>query len=169
MTHFTFTWRLLKDPIADKTFRNIYIPTHTRATPYLVGMFTGYIKYKIKHSDFKFTSRIVYSMWTISVLLLLTTVYSAYFFYVPGDYDVHASAIYASFHHLTWSICISWFILGLSTGNGCKYTEGRRNLEEFSLWICCSVDRTSTFMEGLNTTQQDNVLCFFVPWWNPAL
>lgn len=113
--------RLLKDPIADKTFRNIYIPTHTRATPYFVGMLTAYAKYKIKNSNFKFTNRIVYPTWIITTLLLLITIYSAYFFYIPGNYDVHASAVYASFHHLTWSACISWLILALSTGNGCTY------------------------------------------------
>lgn len=115
-------FRLLKDPTTDETFKNIYIPTHTRATPYFIGMLTGYLRHKIKHSDFKFSSKLVCPAWIISILLLLTTVYSAYYFYIPGrSYDVHASAIYASFHHLVWSVCISWFILALSTGYGCKY------------------------------------------------
>lgn len=115
---FYFYYRVLKDPIADSTFRNIYIPTHTRASPYFVGMFTGYLKHKIKQSNYKFSKKFVYIAWVLCIIVMEVTVYSAYIFYVPGLYDMNTSAIYAAFHHFLWSICISWFILALSTGNG---------------------------------------------------
>lgn len=40
--------RTLRDPIADKTFRDLYIPTHTRATPYYMGMITGLLRHRMK-------------------------------------------------------------------------------------------------------------------------
>lgn len=45
--------RTLRDPLANKTFRNLYIPTHTRATPYYIGMITGLVRHKMKNSSYK--------------------------------------------------------------------------------------------------------------------
>jgi hypothetical protein len=45
--------KILRNPIANKTFRNLYIPTHTRATPYYIGMITGLVRYKMKNSSYK--------------------------------------------------------------------------------------------------------------------
>lgn len=45
--------KTLRDPIANKTFRSLYVPTHTRATPYYIGMITGLVRYKMKRSSYK--------------------------------------------------------------------------------------------------------------------
>jgi hypothetical protein len=45
--------KTLRNPIANKTFRSLYIPTHTRATPYYVGMMTGLVRHKMKNSSYK--------------------------------------------------------------------------------------------------------------------
>lgn len=45
--------KTLRNPITDKTFRSLYIPTHTRATPYYVGMMTGLVRHKMKNSSYK--------------------------------------------------------------------------------------------------------------------
>lgn len=44
--------KTLRDPIANKTFRSLYIPTHTRATPYYIGMITGLVRHKMKNSSY---------------------------------------------------------------------------------------------------------------------
>ncbi|XP_018326778.1 nose resistant to fluoxetine protein 6-like [Agrilus planipennis] len=109
----------LKDPTVDQTFKNIYIPTHTRASPYLVGIGTGYLLHRIQKSDYKLSKRVVYIGWFICILTMEAIVYSAYIFYIPSrPYDPHTAAVYSAFHHFFWSICISWFILAISTGHG---------------------------------------------------
>lgn len=45
--------KILRDPISNKTFRGLYIPTHTRATPYYIGMITGLVRHKMKNSSYK--------------------------------------------------------------------------------------------------------------------
>lgn len=45
--------KILRDPVANKTFRHLYIPTHTRATPYYIGMVTGLVRHKMKNSSYK--------------------------------------------------------------------------------------------------------------------
>lgn len=45
--------KILRDPVVNKTFKNLYIPTHTRATPYYIGMITGLVRHKMKHTSYK--------------------------------------------------------------------------------------------------------------------
>lgn len=45
--------KILRNPIANKTFRGLYIPTHTRATPYYIGMITGLVRHKMKNASYK--------------------------------------------------------------------------------------------------------------------
>ncbi|KAJ3657266.1 hypothetical protein Zmor_009082, partial [Zophobas morio] len=111
--------KLLKDPVINNTFKNIYIPTHMRASPYFVGMVTGYLKFTMRSRDYKMPKYMVYMGWIMSIFVIEVTVYSAFIFYIPGKpYDPLMSAVYASMHHVTWSICISWMILAISEGNG---------------------------------------------------
>ncbi|RZB39911.1 nose resistant to fluoxetine protein 6-like [Asbolus verrucosus] len=111
--------KFLKDPVVNNTFKNIYIPTHMRGTPYFVGMLAGYLKYHLKTKKYKIPRYVVYTGWIICVFVIEITVYTAFIFYIPEKaYDVTMSAIYGSMHHLTWSICISWIILVVSEGNG---------------------------------------------------
>jgi hypothetical protein len=111
--------RFLKDPVINNTFKNVYIPTHMRASPYFVGMVTGYLKYCMKTREYKMPKYMVYMGWVMCFFILEATVYSCFIFYLPEKaYDPLMSAIYASMHHVTWSICISWMIVAISEGNG---------------------------------------------------
>lgn len=103
----------------NNTFKNIYIPTHMRASPYFVGMITGYIKYIMRSRDYKMPKYMVYMGWVMSVFIIEVTVYSAFIFYLPEKpYDPLVAALYGAMHHFTWSICISWIIIAISEGNG---------------------------------------------------
>jgi hypothetical protein len=90
-----------------------------RASPYFVGMVTGYLKYCMKTREYKMPKYMVYMGWVMCFFILEATVYSCFIFYLPEKaYDPLMSAIYASMHHVTWSICISWMIVAISEGNG---------------------------------------------------
>ncbi|XP_064215056.1 nose resistant to fluoxetine protein 6 [Tribolium castaneum] len=111
--------KFLRDPVINNTFKNIYIPTHMRASPYFVGMVTGYIKYVMKSREYKMPKYMVYMGWVMSIFIIEVTVYSAFIFYLPDKpYDPIISAIYSAMHHFTWSICISWIVIAISEGYG---------------------------------------------------
>ncbi|XP_018568697.2 nose resistant to fluoxetine protein 6-like [Anoplophora glabripennis] len=111
--------KLLKDPVLNKTFRNIYIPSHLRASPYLLGIITAYIKYQMKITNYKMPKHVLYVGWMMCVVVVSITVYTAFVFYIPGyPHDTIFSAFYASLHHFTFSLCMSWIIIAVSSGNG---------------------------------------------------
>ncbi|KAJ8951665.1 hypothetical protein NQ318_012206 [Aromia moschata] len=111
--------KLLKDPILNNTFRKIYIPSHMRATPYLVGIVIGYIKYKMKMTNYKMPKYLLYVGWVLCAFVSLGTVFTAFVFYLPQvPHDTVFSALYASMHHFTFSLSIGWIIIAVSSGNG---------------------------------------------------
>lgn len=92
-----------------------------RASPYFVGMITGYLKYKMRNNAYKMPKYMVYMGWFMCVFVIEATVYLAFIFYIPGKaYDPFMSATYAAMHHFTWSVCISWMIIAISEGSGGK-------------------------------------------------
>ncbi|CAB3382226.1 Hypothetical predicted protein [Cloeon dipterum] len=111
--------KTLSDPIANNTFREMYIPTHTRASPYFIGMAAGYLRYLIKKNDTKMPKIGVWLGWVVALVLIEGTIFSAWVFYLPGrEYNALLNAIYGAFHRITWSVGTSWLILAISTGNG---------------------------------------------------
>ncbi|XP_046395726.1 nose resistant to fluoxetine protein 6-like [Ischnura elegans] len=111
--------KTLSDPISNDTFRSMYIPTHTRASPYFIGMAAGYAKYVIQSREIKIPKLVVWAGWLIALVCIEGTVFSAWVFYSPGrPYDPLESALYGAFHRITWSIGTSWIIIAVSTGNG---------------------------------------------------
>ncbi|XP_071452933.1 nose resistant to fluoxetine protein 6-like [Hetaerina americana] len=111
--------KTLSDPISNDTFRSMYIPTHTRASPYFIGMAAGYAKYLIQSKQMKIPKVAVWLGWMIALVCIEGTVFSAWVFYSPGrPYDALQSALYGALHRITWSIGTSWIIIAVSTGNG---------------------------------------------------
>ncbi|CAG9857869.1 unnamed protein product [Phyllotreta striolata] len=111
--------KLLKDPISNSTFKNTYIPTHMRASPYFVGALTGYAKYKMKVSAYKLPKWLYRSAWVAAIVTILATIQLGFVFYLPefaGSSFV--SAAYAGFHHFTFSLGNAWLIIGVSSGKG---------------------------------------------------
>ncbi|KAJ8984562.1 hypothetical protein NQ317_006024 [Molorchus minor] len=87
--------------------------------PYLVGIATGWLKYKMKQTDYKMPRHILYVGWTLCLFVSLTTIHTAFVFYLPQvPHDTIFSALYASMHHFTFGISIGWIILAVSSGNG---------------------------------------------------
>ncbi|XP_057651864.1 nose resistant to fluoxetine protein 6-like [Diorhabda carinulata] len=86
-------------------FQLTYNKTHTRATPYFVGMFAGYLYYQLKESN-KHVCRIKsFTIIFASILIMLICVFSAKVFYDPyHPYNAIEAASYASFHRLGWGI-----------------------------------------------------------------
>ncbi|XP_044749166.1 nose resistant to fluoxetine protein 6-like [Coccinella septempunctata] len=111
--------KFLRDPVNNHTFQTTYIPSHMRASSYLVGIVAGYLKYKIKNSEYKMPKRLVPFGWIFFVLVTISIYITAFMFYIPVEEKDHIfSAIYGSFHHLLWSMIISWFIIAISEGCG---------------------------------------------------
>ncbi|XP_075234133.1 nose resistant to fluoxetine protein 6-like [Lycorma delicatula] len=111
---------VVEDPMTNGYVKNIYIKTHNRAGPYIVGILAGYLYYILKNKNFKFSVfQVVYGSIICTVVSLLSLLI-AWIFYIPGrEYSGMESALYASLHRITWSACMSWIIIaGGVTGYG---------------------------------------------------
>ncbi|KAK9869957.1 hypothetical protein WA026_006055 [Henosepilachna vigintioctopunctata] len=111
--------KVLRDPVLNKTFKTIYIPSHMRISPYLVGVIGGFVKFQMRSSAFKIAMRNVVFMWVIGLATGFAILFSSFLFYLPTenkDYTLHG--FYGSFHHFLWSVCISALIVMVSENHG---------------------------------------------------
>ncbi|XP_045481000.1 uncharacterized protein LOC123685389 [Harmonia axyridis] len=111
--------KFLRDPVTNHTFQITYIPSHMRLGPYFIGIIAGYLKYKIKKSDYKLPKTLTAFTWMLFMLIITSIYVAAYTFYLPiEDKDYVFYGTYGSLHHLLWSFCISWIIIAVSEGAG---------------------------------------------------
>ncbi|XP_039295304.1 nose resistant to fluoxetine protein 6 isoform X2 [Nilaparvata lugens] len=111
--------RTLENPLANQTFRDVYMPTHTRATPYFIGIATAYILNRIRAKNIVIPKTIVWTGWLVSIFFVEATIYSAWYFYVPdSNYSALNSAIYGAGHHIMWTLGVCFMIIAMATGNG---------------------------------------------------
>jgi len=116
-TKFIFYRRNLKYPPSHEDFTQLYIPTHTRATPYFVGMLAGHVyrTTKARKPDFRFPYPTL-CLWTIIGGCVLWMMSLFYFF--VHEYNIWASVLYALVFRLIYSAMISAFIV-VSAVNTC--------------------------------------------------
>ncbi|KAJ8979723.1 hypothetical protein NQ317_015547 [Molorchus minor] len=108
----------LTGPKTHPDFQLTYSKTHTRATPYCVGMFAGYVYYKLKGSDKHVNRKKSYAITFFSLVLLFVSVFSGNAFYDPyHKYNTIESASYAAFHRFSWAIGTVALLYILSFGH----------------------------------------------------
>ncbi|XP_076267312.1 nose resistant to fluoxetine protein 6-like isoform X3 [Rhynchophorus ferrugineus] len=95
----------LTGPKTHPDFLLTYSKSHTRATPYFMGMVAGYIYYKLKGKNnhvcrFK-TTLIVLA----SLLSIVASIFCGAIFYNPyHEYNTYESAAYAALHRPLWAM-----------------------------------------------------------------
>ncbi|CAG9862563.1 unnamed protein product [Phyllotreta striolata] len=99
-------------------FQLTYNKTHTRATPYFIGMFIGYLYYQLKETN-KHVCRVKsFLIIAVSFVLMLGTLFSARVFYDPyHQYNALESASYASLHRLSWAVGTGGLLYTASFGH----------------------------------------------------
>jgi len=112
-----FFCRNLKYPPSHEEFTLLYIPTHTRATPYFVGMFAGHVYRKTRtlKPNFRFPYPTL-CLWTLVGGCILWMM--SFFYFFVHEYSVWASVLYALVFRLVYSAAISAFIV-VSAVNTC--------------------------------------------------
>ncbi|KAL3267193.1 hypothetical protein HHI36_011329 [Cryptolaemus montrouzieri] len=111
--------KFLRDPTTNKTFQDIYIPSHMRAGPYFIGALAAYLKFKLKETGYRIPVKVRYFSWIIGVATMNLIFITGFLFYIPTEEkDYLLSGLYGSLHHFLWSICICWGIIGVSEGYG---------------------------------------------------
>ncbi|KAF2888051.1 hypothetical protein ILUMI_18122 [Ignelater luminosus] len=103
--------------------RNVYYPTHTRASPWLVGLGVGYVIYESKNVKFgrslkKFQLNCLYLvLWLISLTVMCAVVFGAYDI-LMGEYNRYSHSIYVGFAPLSWAVAVGCMIFLCVQGCG---------------------------------------------------
>nr|CAD7572635.1 unnamed protein product [Timema californicum] len=121
----------LEDISSNAFFKNSYIKTHMRGTPYFLGVLLGYLVYRLQQSNKKVPKIAVWFGWILSTFLLISSLFSSNVFYDPS-YRYYASdaAVFASLDKLGWSLGSSWIIFACVTKNAACTTPSYENERE---------------------------------------
>jgi hypothetical protein len=93
-----------------KSYTMLYIPSHTRSTPYFVGIFAAYVYRYLKLDKPKF--RFPYSKTLLTILIAVYPLFlmTIQVFYVR-EYNLWLSVIYMFMYRITFAIIVSIFII----------------------------------------------------------
>ncbi|GLV44125.1 uncharacterized protein CBL_12579 [Carabus blaptoides fortunei] len=101
----------IRDPFAN--YDDLYDKPWTRMGPYLVGMATGWLLFRL-NCQLTIPRRVNVLLWTISLNVMLFIVYGPMFF----PLEPVSGAIYTSLAHTLWCVCVCWVLVACVTGNG---------------------------------------------------
>ena len=99
---------------------NYYKPW-CRFSPYIVGIFLGYLLHITKSKPFKMSTVVNLWGWTIASATGLAIVYGFDLTSEPvylRRLSMTENIIYGGFHRLAWAIAVSWVIFACSRGYG---------------------------------------------------
>lgn len=102
----------------------MYNKSHTRASPYIIGMLSGNLFMKLQNSGFKlsqFTATVSF-FFSIVVLGLCMASGNLLGLNNQAGYDPLISGIYAAVNRLVWAFGTAVFVLSLSFGDIRKWT-----------------------------------------------
>ncbi|VVC34920.1 Nose resistant-to-fluoxetine protein, N-terminal,Acyltransferase 3 [Cinara cedri] len=99
-----FNMDFTTNPTNDDYFMTIYIKSHARAGPYIVGVIFGYLLYRRKNSTSKLNMTNTWILLAISALVCSTTWFSGALIYHPSYvYDPLQAALYGSTIRSLWA------------------------------------------------------------------
>ncbi|XP_026477160.1 nose resistant to fluoxetine protein 6-like [Ctenocephalides felis] len=97
----------------------IYMPTHTRYGPWLVGVLLGYFLHRTKEVRLDMNKYVVGFTWAAVLATLLAVVLGAHPFYkLDGSSTLSQNVAFLSLHRLAWGICIAWIVFACKNGYG---------------------------------------------------
>ncbi|XP_055913719.1 nose resistant to fluoxetine protein 6-like [Eupeodes corollae] len=96
----------------------VYIPTHTRWTPWLIGFVLGYFMHLNRQTNFNVPKQVQLFGWIGSLTLLFLVVFGPYFAIRDGVESVFWAAMYAGFKHIAWTIALVWITFACYYGIG---------------------------------------------------
>ncbi|XP_063860040.1 nose resistant to fluoxetine protein 6-like isoform X3 [Scylla paramamosain] len=104
-----------------KYFNLVYLPPWTRASPWLAGVWVGYIFFKQGNTRYKMSPLVVTVGWTLAAitgLLVVFGMYSYNHFISPTPYELMSCLTYGGLHRLAWGAALSWLVFACHNGYG---------------------------------------------------
>ncbi|XP_044728551.1 nose resistant to fluoxetine protein 6-like, partial [Chrysoperla carnea] len=111
-----FSIDFVQHPRDNEIFTKRYILSHSRMTPFLIGIFAGYILFSRKDIPIKFSKRVSILLSSLSSCTLVALLITTRILYVPYFSHPMISALYVGLNRLVWSCATVVFIFCLQYG-----------------------------------------------------
>ncbi|XP_055912803.1 nose resistant to fluoxetine protein 6-like [Eupeodes corollae] len=100
-------------------WERIYIATHTRFAPWLIGFGFGYFLHKNRQSEFKLSKRVQAICWIVSFFTMTAIIFGPYFsLNAKGRGTVFEAAMYESLRRVCWAVVHVWLTFACFYGYG---------------------------------------------------
>ncbi|XP_032296332.1 nose resistant to fluoxetine protein 6 [Drosophila virilis] len=97
----------------------IYFTTHTRASPWIIGLIFGYYLHVNRGKTFKLNRLTVWLGWLISLGLIFTCLFALYPYPANGNHlPIVNEAFYVTLTRIAWPLALVWLVFA------CKYGYG---------------------------------------------
>lgn len=158
--------------------RKVYYSTHTRAAPWIIGIFLGWYMFQRRGQRIKLSWTAVLGGWTLCFALLAACIFALYPSNLEGAHPLTPveSAFYIALSRIAWPLALSWLVFACTYGYG-----GFVNTflswsiwEPFSRLSYCvylihlivetahgGVTRSSTYFSNFETVRRTNFENFF--------
>ncbi|CAG9820973.1 unnamed protein product [Phaedon cochleariae] len=95
----------LRLPKQQVDFILAYSKSHTRASPYFIGMIAGYLYYRMRGSGKRLKVTYSHLILFVSLGIMVGSIVTGVIFYDPAyQYNPLESALYASMHRVVWAV-----------------------------------------------------------------
>ncbi|XP_063852950.1 nose resistant to fluoxetine protein 6-like isoform X3 [Scylla paramamosain] len=112
---------LITSEMSNEYMHKIYCPPWTRASPWLAGVWLGYIIYRQGNTRYKMNAVTVTVGWTLATITGLLVVFGMYSYnrvVVPMPYEVMTQVVYGGGHRLAWGAVLAWVVFACHNGYG---------------------------------------------------
>lgn len=90
----------------------IYMPTHARAIPWLIGILAGFYLFHSKGKAMIINKVAYITLWLISIILLIAVIFAPYEANKPNvEVGRIVTAIYYTFSNFSWVLGITWIVI----------------------------------------------------------
>ncbi|KAL7744528.1 hypothetical protein ACLKA6_017050 [Drosophila palustris] len=97
----------------------IYLATHVRASPWIIGLLFGYYLHVNRGKSFKLNRLTVWLGWIISLGLIFTSLFALYPYATNGKtLTILDEAFYVTLTRIAWPLALVWIVFA------CKYGYG---------------------------------------------
>ncbi|KAK9753368.1 Acyltransferase family [Popillia japonica] len=113
---FIITYYFETEIFSEAYYIYYYYPTHTRMSPWLIGVFTGAILHVYKDKKLTIHPLINLGIWLIVIVGMIACVFLGN--NVTYNYDRLATSFYLTFYRPAWCVGLAWVVISCSKGRG---------------------------------------------------
>ncbi|KAG8222354.1 hypothetical protein J437_LFUL015950, partial [Ladona fulva] len=105
--------------VLNRYMQYIYMATHNRMSPYLVGLALGCVLHRLRGVKVNLGKMVVAGGWIASMATIYGVIFGPYhMFQYHHAYNLLEASVFGGFHRFAWAVAVGWLIFACSKGYG---------------------------------------------------